>query len=235
MVNKSSVRNENLVVFRKCVSLRKKGYSYSEIRQAVPVAKSTLHGWLTLAGLTLSEDHVRIQFRKRRENWINTGVEASRMTRQRKSLEEVNRFLELTRGHFNDPLFLLGVMAYEAEGSKSSGSCKFSNSDLRLIKLFVKFMKKYFRLNEKDNFNYRLYVHESFAGKIEKIMKYWSDNLGVDVRRIALRWKRSMKVRKKKDGDYVGQMVVSVVRSKLVPRKMAAVSDIIIGRYCGVV
>lgn len=235
MVNKSSVRRSNEARFRRCIDLRKLGYSYSEIRRSVSVSKSTLQNWLTLAGLTLTEDHLLIQSRKRRENWKGVGIEASRQVRIVRNKEKVEDFVRHAQKWYREPLFLLGVMAYEAEGSKTKGTCKFSNSDYRMIILFVSFVEKYFEMDKEINLKYRLFVHESRSGDLERIRNYWSSKLGIPLSKISLTWKRNKVVRIRRNKDYFGQMVASVVGVRLITRKILAVSDIIMRQYCGVV
>jgi len=82
MINKSSVRLNNKGKFKECISLRKQGLSYSEIRKRIPVAKSTLQNWLVLAGLTLTKEHIEIQIKKRLEK-RQIATEASRIIRKK--------------------------------------------------------------------------------------------------------------------------------------------------------
>lgn len=47
----------NFLHYQRALFLRKKkGYSYSEIREEIPVAKSTLSGWLN--GIELTKDQL---------------------------------------------------------------------------------------------------------------------------------------------------------------------------------
>ncbi len=231
MVNRSTVRNSNRLNFEKSVTLRKQGLSYGEILKIVPIAKSTLQNWLTLSGLTLTREHLEIQLRKRIEN-KRVATESSRLTRSARVKAEVDSFISKCRNYLSDPLFVAGVIAYESEGAKFD--CKFSNSDYRMIKLFVNFVKVYIEPLQKASFRYRVFVHVGRSSDLNKIMKFWADRLSVPVSEIKLTWKRNLVKHRRHNEDYVGQMLVSV-SSKLVLKKLQTLSDIIIGQYCGIV
>src|SRR5689334_17545168 len=119
MITKFKVRRENKEKYQRCVQLRKQGLSYSEIKKEVPIAKSTLQNWLTLAGLTLTTEHLEIQLNKRIENGISgkAGSEAARFIRESYYKENIGKFLEKHKNNLN-PLLTGGCMLYEAEGTK---------------------------------------------------------------------------------------------------------------------
>lgn len=233
MVNKSSIRSSNKQRFKQCIKLRKQGLSYSEIRQKVPIAKSTLQNWLTLAGLTLTQEHLQIQLHKRLEK-RQAAIEASRITRTKKADKEINAFVQEYKKFLNDPFFISGLMLYEAEGSKD-GNCRFSNSDYRLIQMFVKFMEKYFLLNRKRNMHFRVYIHETRKDDLEKIMWFWSKKLDVSRDKFSLSWKKNIVTSRRTNVDYVGQLSVGVSGIPFLTRKLRFISSIIIKKYCRVV
>lgn len=225
MVNKSSIRVQNEDRYNQCIELRKQGLSYSEIRKVIPVAKSTLQNWLTLAGLTLTREHLRIQLRKRIEN-RRAGTEASRLTREKKIQKQIQLFLETAQDHMSDSLLIGGCLLYEAEGQKK-GECKFSNSDYRLIKYFLTFIEKYFNRSRKDDVIFRLYIHKNRTSDLERILKFWSAKLEIPKGSIKITWKYNIaKVRTNR--DYFGQMSVVVRKSVIINRQIKAVSDILL-------
>lgn len=232
MINKSSVRSSNKEKFYKCIELRKQGLSYSEIRKIVPLAKSTLNNWLTLAGLTLSKEHLKIQAKKRLENHV-IATEASRVTRARKAESEINKFIQEFKIFLNDPFFVAGVMLYEAEGSKAD--FRFSNSDYRMIQLFVNFLEKYFSLNRKVNMRFNLYIHATRKEDLEKIKNFWAKKLLLDKDAFVIRWKNNIVTHRRNNPDYVGQILVRAAGIPYSTRKILALSDIILKKYCRVV
>lgn len=140
MITRISARAGNKGKYERCIELRKQGLSYSEIRKEIPVAKSTLQNWLTLAGLTLTTEHLEIQLNKRIENGIsgNVGSGAAKLIRENYYKENVNQFLEKHKNNLS-PLLIGGCLLYEAEGFKED--CRFSNSDHRVISFSLRFIE----------------------------------------------------------------------------------------------
>jgi hypothetical protein len=229
MITKGSVRRKSAEVFKKVIELRKKEYSYAEIRKETGIAKSTINNWLTLAGLTLSKEHLQIQAKKRVENHI-VATEASKITRERRKESEIQGFIMENKKNLNDPFFVAGIMLYEAEGSKST-DCKFSNSDHRLITTFVRFIEKYTLLTRSKNMTFELYIHESRAVDLDRIKRFWSAKIGIPVERIRVYWKRNRVIGRKENMDYVGQIMVRVHGEKIFGSKLLAISDIILKQY----
>jgi hypothetical protein len=226
MINKGSIRRKSSEVFRRVIELRKKEYSYTEIRKETGIAKSTINNWLTLAGLTLTKEHLQIQAKKRVENHI-IATEASKITRARRKDEEIQSFIMKNKIHFEDPLFNYGIALYEAEGSKETG-CKFSNSDYRLIKVFVRFVEKYFSLSKDRNMSFSVYIHETRKSDLAKILNFWAQKIGIEKSRIHVYWKRNRIVSRRENPDYVGQFLVRVIGERVLGSKILAISDIIL-------
>lgn len=226
MVNKSSIRSRNKSRFRKCVELRKQGLSYSEIRKIVPVAKSTLQNWLTFAGLTLTKTHLEIQTRKRIQN-RRLGTEASRLTRQRNMQVRVLTTARNLKNVFSEPLFITGIMLYEAEGSKKN-ECRFSNSDYRLHQIFIKFLKKYFLVDVDKNLKFSLFIHKTRRRDLNKITGFWIQKLGINPERLRVYWKKNKVKNRRNNPEYVGQIQVIVSGIPLITRKLLTISDIIL-------
>ena len=217
---KRSIRHFNKNRFNRCIELRKQGLSYGEIRNKIPVAKSTLQNWLEFAGLTLTRKHLQIQLAKRVQN-RQAGTEASRLTRQKKDKELNNQFLAQHSAWLDDPMFIGGCMLYEAEGSKKD-ECRFSNSDNKVIKFFVRFLEQYFGKDRINDLGYRLFVHENRKDDLPRIRAFWIDELHIPEDKLALTWKRN-KAKKRRNINYVGQLLVRVVKGGIVRKNIQAV------------
>lgn len=233
MVNKISVRPANKELFLKSVVLRKQGLSYSEIRRQIPIAKSTLNNWLTLAGLTLTAEHLNIQRTKRLQNHV-IATEASRITRARKADLEIHRFVQQFKRYLKDPFFVGGIMLYEAEGSKDE-NCRFSNSDFRMVQMFINFIEKYFSLDRTKHLRFRVYIHETRSNDLEKIKGFWYKKLAIPQHQLKVLWKKNIVTHRRSNPDYVGQMDVRVIGLSFLTRKFRVFSDIILKQYCRVV
>ncbi len=226
MVTRGSVRRKSKEIFQKVIELRKKGFSYSEIRKETGIAKSTINNWLSLAGFTLSREHLDIQNKKRVENHV-LGTMASKITRQKRKDEDIQNFIGSQKVNFNDPLFNYCIALFEAEGSKST-DCKFSNSDHRLIKLFVLFTEKYLLLNKIDNISYSLYIHETRRNDLNKILNFWANQLFVPKNKIHIYWKKNIVTHRRDNPNYLGQMNLRIMGEKVLGNKLLAISDIIL-------
>lgn len=225
MITTLKVRDKNLYRYEECVSLRKQGLSYGEIRQKVSVAKSTLNNWLTLAGLTLTAEHLQVQKEKRKLGHV-VATEAARITKKLRSEKILNTFIGDYHRYIADPAFVSGVMLYEAEGSKAD-FC-FSNSDYRVIRFFVGFLEKYFRIDKTIDIGFRLYIHKTRNKDLPRILEFWSSKLGIPQEKFRISWKRNITFSRKDNGDYVGQMTLRTGKVPLLTRKILAISDIIL-------
>jgi hypothetical protein len=228
MINKGSVRRKSVETFRKVIELRKKEYSYTEIRKETGVAKSTINNWLTLAGLTLTKEHLQIQATKRVRNHV-LGTTASKITRARRKERDIQNFILEQKANFNDPFFVAGIMLYEAEGTKINNN--FSNSDFRLIVTYIKFLEKYFRLDRKKDMNFRLYIHEIRKSDLNRIKNFWGKKLNLDKDDFHISWKHNVVSQKRINLDYVGQLGVRVFGVKHFTGKMLTISDIILSVF----
>ncbi len=156
--------------------------------------------------------------------------EASRITRQKRKGIDIQNFIEKYKVYFNSPFFNYGMALFEAEGSKRT-DCKFSNSDYRLIRAFVKFVEKYFLLNRRSNMSFSLYLHETRKNDLGKILNFWSSKVGIEKDKIYIYWKKNKIVGRLENPDYVGQIVVRVMGERVFGSKLLAISDIILRKY----
>jgi len=207
---------------QKAIVLRKKGLSYNEILRLVPVAKSTLSVWLREIGLAKRQRQRLTEKRKLaqkkaqqtcRENRIRATEEIK--TLAGKEIKKIGK----------KELFLIGIALYWAEGSKQketnvSQGLRFSNSDPRMIKIFLKWLIEICNVPKK-NMDMRLYIHET--GDEEKSLKYWSKIVGVPVVRFrkTVFKKHNIKTNRKVDNNnYFGLLDITVKRSTNLNRKL---------------
>lgn len=171
MIAKNDERN-------KAVELRKTGLSYNEIRQRVPVSKSTLSLWLRSVGL--AKRHIRRLSERQRMSQ----KKGAYLCHQRR-VEKVQRIKQQAAAEvhkLNDKeKWLIGICLYWAEGSKEknkSTPVQFSNSDPHMILLFREWAIKFLKRNPADII-YSLYIHEKTA-HMDSAIGYWADFLGIE-------------------------------------------------------
>lgn len=220
------------------INLRKQGLSYREILQQVPVAKSSLGLWLK--SVSLSKPQITRLTQKRLEAARRGGL-AKRLQRLRVQ-EQVQKDarLEVSNIDLRD-LWLMGTMLYWAEGSKAkpyspSVGLQFSNSDPRMINIFVKWCIKCLQVPS-ERIGFSIYVHEIYRDDKERFRQYWSDQIGLPLNRFdKIYFKRSaLRTNRRNLGrSYNGQIYAKVYQSTNLNRRVDAWINEIYNR-CGVV
>lgn len=167
---------------QKAISLRKQGFTYSEILKDIPVSKSTLSLWLREVDISKRQLQ-RISIRKHEAQ--KRGGASRRNARLEKTakihIAAKNEITFLSEREF----FLLGVVLYWAEGSKQSQRIicpmvEFANSDPAMIKFFIAWLHKFGNIG-KDDIVLRLHLHDNHATREREIIKQWSQLLEVPV------------------------------------------------------
>lgn len=164
----------------KATELRKKGYTYRDILNEIPVAKSTLSLWLKDTPLTEIEKRL---LKWRGEKNISRGrVRAAASLRQlRKDRDKETYKASLKEFQLNktNPLFQLGIGLYWAEGAKRSSSFAFTNSDPNMIRIMIFWIEKFLGIR-REEIKMRLYVHKPYVH--EDCESYWSKESGIPLK-----------------------------------------------------
>lgn len=148
------------------IQLREEGKSYSEIKNAVNVSKSTLSRWLKDVELT-EEQKVRLSS-------LQATAYLSAKKKRVVSLEHHEKIKEkageeafkLAKNQF----FVAGLMLYWAEGSKNIGSVQFSNSDPVMIKIMMRWFRQFCAVPE-SKFRIGLIIHSLHIK--EDCLSFW--------------------------------------------------------------
>lgn len=196
------------------VAMRKEGRSYREIREVVGVSKSTLSLWLR--DVPLTEDQ-RLTLAMRGPAATRRSAEAARANAtRRRSVIQAQAAAQIT--HLSESeLFVAGVVAYWAEGSKNKPwrfgqGTVFINSDPGLIQLFLRWLALIGI--ERERLQFRLMIHES--ADIPDALRHWStvvDAPHESFGRTQLKAHNPKTVRRNVGEDYHGCLVIYVRRS----------------------
>jgi hypothetical protein len=157
----------------KAIRLRKSGLSYNEIMKKLnnEVSKSTLSLWLR--DIKLSEHKQKRLHDNNPANGINTNYERLREAGiQRRKNYQKNGEIECK----NMNLHLLGCMLYWAEGANDKHSVRFTNTDVEMLKIFIKFLKECFGLKPSDIL-FKCHIHVNLQRNIEEVEEYWRKQL----------------------------------------------------------
>ena len=169
------------------LSLRLKGYSYSEINKKLGVPKATLSDWFT--GLVLPEKAQKRIQKRVQEKSINGLIKRNKLQThlaQKRVAEIRAKAQKEIRKLSKQDLQLIGIALYWAEGYKrpiqkngrerTYHSISFSNTDPVMIKVFIQFLKTNLNIpTNKMHAAVRIFKHinEQYA------LNYWKNITGI--------------------------------------------------------
>lgn len=186
------------------VVLRKKGLSYNEIRQQIPVAKSSLSLWLK--HIRLSSKH-RDRLYTKQIQILSRGASSQVERRKR----EIALIIENAKKEISLPLSsethrFLGAALYWAEGSKTKNFA-ITNSDPVLIVFMVCWFKKMFDISPlvlKAHLN--IYSQQNEA----EVKQFWSEITGIPIENFGKSFIKPVSKGFKKNNLYYGTIKVYV-------------------------
>ena len=153
--------------------MRKKGMSYSQIKEKLNVSKSTLSGWLY--DMPLSPERIReLQADSpiRIEKYRNT----MRAKREKKFAEAYQEMSKKIKKLSSRELFLTGLFLYWAEGSKTTNAAVgLTNTNPNMLKFYIRWLELFGVRPDQLRVSLHLYSDMN----IEKQEKYWSKELSI--------------------------------------------------------
>lgn len=155
------------------VRMRKEGASYSQIKDALKVSKSTLSLWLR--DMPLSDTRLK----ELRDNSA-IRIEHFRATMKGKKdarLAEVYRQASKKIGKLSQrELFIAGLFLYWGEGGKTTTTTTtISNTDPAVLQFFIAWLRSLGV--PKDRLRVKVHLYKDM--EIEKELRYWSRTLGI--------------------------------------------------------
>jgi hypothetical protein len=157
--------------------LRCLGLTYREIGALIPVKKGTLSGWCRDIALTERQTFRIAEAARRGSSRVRNGE----LLRAR-NLERVAALRQKGRAEavdlLADPFWVAGVSLYWAEGSKRVNQVTFSNSDPAMVRLFINWASRYFKLDP-ARFTAALHLHTGQDDSERK--EFWSRTTGIPV------------------------------------------------------
>jgi hypothetical protein len=145
----------------KAITLRKMGYSYSEIHRELPVSKGSLHNWLK--SIPLDEKHIE-RIKDRRVNGRRLGLAMALKVKGHGKLHDPEKVQKEAQKEFDvfqsDHFFNVGLSLYWSYRSPSSYfQCTTSDSDA--ARILIKWMRKYLKLSDTEIF-VKVYMHKRY-------------------------------------------------------------------------
>lgn len=156
-------------------ALRRLGLMQSEIRQIIPVPKSTLSHWCR--GVELTPEQVDAI---RQRGYSQPGVPRDTQAKRRAEIRDVRRLARERADYlFQDPVFTAGVALYWAEGSKSQSDLAIANTDPALLRLFIAWVRAF--LDPAAEFRLSLHLHEGNSEQAAR--RFWRAALSLPASR----------------------------------------------------
>jgi transcriptional regulator with XRE-family HTH domain len=198
----------------RAVAMRKEGRSYREIGEALGVSKSTLSDWLKDVVLTHEQRERLALLQEQGRTRAARTNRAARVARQAVAFEGARAQIPNVA---ESELFVAGVVAYWAEGSKAKpwrpGEWfTFINSDPQMITLMLRWLDLVGV--SRDRLILRVSIHET--ADVPAAETFWRALVGVgedQFRRPTLKRHNPRTVRKNVGADYHGCLIINVRRS----------------------
>lgn len=190
--------------------LRGKGFSFAEISSKLHVSKSTASLWTRSIHLTERAEsrllHRSILGRNKAALSLQKKKAAAAIGYQNKA-EKVMRKIRFDRNIAK----VASALLFWCEGSKSTTYVRFTSSDPSLIKLFLKFFRQAFTLNESK---FRALIHLHTYHNENKQKKFWKSVTGIPIQQFHRSYHKP-NTGKRKHENYPGCIAVTYYDAKV--------------------
>jgi len=159
---------------KRALTLRRSGRSFREISLALDISKSTASLWTRHAHLSEVAKRRLIQLG---DDGRRRALETIRR-KQQKILAEISASCSVLKGkHYDrDDFKLFLALLYWGEGTKSRSNMAFMNSDPKMIKTYLLFLRKAFK-TDIGRFRARIHLHDYHNRR--KMIDFWSKVTGI--------------------------------------------------------
>lgn len=122
-------------------ALRRLGLTHGEIRDLIPVPKSTLSYWCR--GIRLSPEQIEA-IRDRSSPGSRIGIPVDTQWRRHLEIEQIQDDARaFAERHADDAFFVAGVALYWGEGAKTNSDLSLANADPRALRLFIDWVRAF--------------------------------------------------------------------------------------------
>ena len=163
---------------QKALELRLKGKSYSQIKEALNVSKSTLSLWLK--GYPLTKDQIN-SLRGKNPKRIEKFRETMRLKHESRLKTVYDKKMKTLLPLTNKELLVAGLFLYWGEGSKTTGNVSINNTDPDVLKFTLfwfcnvlkiplsQFSKPYIKSSSRENLTHKGFGHGTCGIAVYKI------------------------------------------------------------------
>jgi len=172
IINQVNLFIKNPSLKEEAIFFREQGLIHQNISNILNVPVATIQYWIKDIKLT-KEQKQNIKensFKKKSSFWFN------------QRLQYQQEGIVLAKKYMDNPLFGIMCGLYWGEGhkptnkSKGQGALDLGNTDLDMIKLWIKCLNKFFNINNND-IKFRIHYCPNDLVTIEQAKNYWSTNL----------------------------------------------------------
>jgi len=153
--------------------------SYSEIKERLDVAKSTLSYWLR--DYPLSEEEIR---KRQKDGWKKAQASRERYRntmrekKEKKKKQTYNTKRKEMRNLPDSAFYVSGLILYHAEGGKTKEHrIKITNTDHRVLSFFTVWLERFLDIDP-EKLSAELHLYEDM--NIQKEVKFWKEKLGLN-------------------------------------------------------
>lgn len=168
--------------YAQAVEFRKRGFTYSEIAKICGVSKGTVSNWLSKKRFSKAIAKENAQKAARDNRKRIALVNKARSAERKKRYKEAVHSAETEFKHYkHSPLFIAGLMLYQASGDLVDPSrIRLSSTDVEQHRVFVKFLHDFLGV-EKENVQFWLLLHAKQPE--ERVCKWWARRIPLSVSR----------------------------------------------------
>jgi len=197
----------------KVKKLRKQGLSYKDIRQIIPMAKSTISLWCKDIVLTPEQ---KIALGKRYDVQYK-GAQANHLKRKNEIQQIKNQAKQEIIKSSKNPFKVAGLMLYWAEGNKTQqvGVC---NSDPSLIQFMMNWFREVCHVPE---YKFKAYLNLHSGQDEKKVKKFWSKITKIPISQFGKTYIKPEGVGFKKNILYNGTIRIIICDKDLLYRILA--------------
>jgi hypothetical protein len=151
----------------KACKLRKRGLSLNKISDHLKVSKGSVSVWVKDIKLTNAQKNIL-----RLNSSLLNPLKGAKVQKASFKLRQIHQKNGRMLARKNIPLHIAGCMLIWCEGGKRRNTVELSNSNIHMLKLFMKFLKKFYHVN-KSAMIININAHDTNNIPIKKIEEYW--------------------------------------------------------------
>lgn len=210
---------------QKAIQFRRDGWSISRIATELRVSKSSVSLWVKSVTLSADQQRTLTENSRRSAGFYVALGQSKRVVGNRNRLQYQGIGRQRAQESGFD-LYLAGCMLYWGEGSKYRGSLRFTNSDPDMIRLFMKFLRLCFPI-EDTRITVAINAHLNNGLTQKEIEEFWLGVTALDRSQLrkGIYGKHSSASKKLRRNLLYGTVCVSVHDTKVVQTVYGSINE----------